>query len=187
MTHDEISLSELSSRAAVEIRTLRSWINEGLLLPPSRQGRGATYPRANLTRALAIRAMREIDGLGLPEIRRRLWEMSDGEVAEKADLFEGRTQKLNSASDYVLGLLSREEPSSAREPSGTALLIAKLSAGRGTAVSGSKPRAETMTIVPVTPDISLHVRGELSAETRTDFETIADLIRATLMKEPPSV
>lgn len=71
MRHDDqtYSLAELGDITRVEPRTLRSWIQAGLLLPPVKGGRGATYPSANRDRALAVSALKH-HGHSLDEISR---------------------------------------------------------------------------------------------------------------------
>lgn len=183
MNDDEISLQELAELSGVEIRTLRSWLAQDLLLPPIRQGRGAAYPRTNLARARAIRVMREIEGMGLTDIRRHLWAMTAAEIEGKASALTERQQRLNSASDYLRGVLEAPAQSAAIRPAqGPALLLARLSAG-SRAPASHKARAYDVTVIPVTPEIDIHIRGTLSATDRADFEQIADLIRATITGE----
>ena len=60
MKHDStLTLQEISDQTQVEIRTLRSWIDEGLLDPPDKSGRGARYPRENVERAFAVLALKK--------------------------------------------------------------------------------------------------------------------------------
>ncbi|MFD1807566.1 MerR family transcriptional regulator [Gemmobacter lanyuensis] len=45
MLEHDLTLEELSQRTAIEPRTLRSWVSEGLLAPPLKAGRGALSGR----------------------------------------------------------------------------------------------------------------------------------------------
>lgn len=56
--HNDVTLEEISAATTVSIRTLRSWIDEGLLDPPDKSGRGARYPHENIDRALAVLALK---------------------------------------------------------------------------------------------------------------------------------
>ena len=55
---DDLTLQDIETLTGVQIRTLRSWIDEGLLEPPDKSGRGARYPRENVDRALAVLALK---------------------------------------------------------------------------------------------------------------------------------
>ena len=101
MTEDELTLEDLSERSGVEPRTLRSWVSEGLLFPPFKAGRGATYPASNADRALAVRALKDVHGLSLAEIRRRFMMATEEEICGWA-LEAGTTVAApGSARDYL--------------------------------------------------------------------------------------
>lgn len=72
MTDDLLTLAELAERSGVEIRTLRSWMAQGVVPGAENVGRNARYAPDALLRALAARAMREIYGMTLAEIRQDL-------------------------------------------------------------------------------------------------------------------
>ena len=101
MAPKELSLEEISEATGVERRTLRSWVAEGLLAPPSKAGRGATYPASNVDRALAVRALQDVHGMQLAEIRKRLMLADEAQI--RAWAAEGRTPqlRLSSARDYL--------------------------------------------------------------------------------------
>ena len=104
MGSQELSLDEISDATGVERRTLRSWVAEGLLAPPSKAGRGATYPASNVDRALAVRALQDVHGLQLAEIRKRLMLADEAQI--RAWAAEGRQPRfrLSSARDYLRGI-----------------------------------------------------------------------------------
>jgi len=101
MDEPAITLEDLSASTGVEPRTLRSWVSEGLLLPPLRSGRGAIYPRSNADRALAIRALKDIHGLTLAKIGRLFLTASDEQIGKWAAEAQ-RPQ--GSARDYLRAL-----------------------------------------------------------------------------------
>ena len=72
MTDDLLTLAELAERSGVEIRTLRSWMAQGVVPGAENVGRNARYAPDALLRARAARAMREIYGMSLAEIRQDL-------------------------------------------------------------------------------------------------------------------
>ncbi len=124
MTDDFLTLVELSERSGVEIRTLRSWMAQGVIPGAETVGRNARYPRSALTRALAARAMREIYGMALSEIRQDLLAADEARIeayAAKAGPAEGVGAQADaatagsapmappsgtSAADYLRGLRS---------------------------------------------------------------------------------
>jgi DNA-binding transcriptional MerR regulator len=104
----ELTLEELSRRTGIEPRTLRSWVSEGLLSPPFRPGRGATYPASNVDRALAIRALKDVHGLTLSEIGRRFLMASDEQIRDWAASAGPTTAPPGSARAYLRALRERE-------------------------------------------------------------------------------
>lgn len=74
-------IEELASLGGVTRRTVRFYVQEGLLQPPDGLGRGRHYGPPHLARLLAVRSMQE-RGLSLPEIRRAL--AGEGKAPEDA-------------------------------------------------------------------------------------------------------
>jgi DNA-binding transcriptional MerR regulator len=209
MDEKEVTLDELSARSGVEPRTLRSWVSEGLLLPPSRSGRGATYPQENLARALAIRALKDIHGLALAKIGRLFLTASHQQIRDWARQAGNLPQ--GSARDYLRGLrragvaeasvgedpdwqgarpmsMSRRRARSPSSPEGSAGLaelgrIEKLIVLLQSLLAEPAPRrAQGMvwTRIEITPDLEIAVRGELAPSERHLFLQLADQLRALL-------
>ncbi|MFQ3665103.1 MAG: helix-turn-helix domain-containing protein [Sphingomonadaceae bacterium] len=210
MHAEELTLEELAERTGIEPRTLRSWVAEGLLAPPSRGGRGATYPASNVARALAVRALKEGHGLTLADIGRRFLLASDEQIrlwaAGAAPPAEG------SAREYLRRIRQVEKPpadprdmpdplapSAAFSRSGPPFetfpphKTPALSADRGRIeelilllrrlLAGPAPRrsrGEIWTRIAVTADLELAVRGDLLPSERLLFEQLADQLRALL-------
>lgn len=84
MKDEDLTLEDLSALTGVEPRTLRSWVSEGLLAPPFKQGRGARYPASNADRALAVRSLKDVHGLSLAEIGRRFMLATEEEIRDWA-------------------------------------------------------------------------------------------------------
>jgi DNA-binding transcriptional MerR regulator len=66
-----ISIGELAERADVSRRTIRFYIQRGLLQPPLGGGRGSHYTEHHLERLLAVKRMQEL-GVPLESILQRL-------------------------------------------------------------------------------------------------------------------
>ncbi len=102
-----ITLEELSEQTGVEARTLRSWIKEGLLAPPDKAGRGATYPSSNVDRAFAVLALKNGHGLALSEIGRRLMTASESQIRNWANEANAIRQVNRSPREYLRNLEER--------------------------------------------------------------------------------
>ena len=107
MIEDELTLEELSERSGVEARTLRSWVSEGLLSPPFKTGRGARYPASNAVRALAVRALKDLHGISLAEIGRRVMMATEEQIREWAVQTGPTSAPRGSARDYLNLIQSR--------------------------------------------------------------------------------
>jgi DNA-binding transcriptional MerR regulator len=105
------SLQDLSDQSGIELRTIRSYIQSGILQRPSSSGRGAYYGDEHLNRLKAMRVLRERERKSLDEVRGFFLTSSDAEIAAKAaelpDLpvleFEERGSE-SSAADYLARL-----------------------------------------------------------------------------------
>ena len=65
---DEYTIGELAELGGVSRRTVRYYVQEGLIPPPAGLGRGAHYGREHLEALLRVKSMQE-RGLMLEEIR----------------------------------------------------------------------------------------------------------------------
>jgi DNA-binding transcriptional MerR regulator len=84
---ESYSLKELCREANVTERTVRYYIQEGLLPPPKGVGVFARYDRNHLLRLKLIRRLKE-EYLPLAEIRKRLADLSQTELEELAQQVE---------------------------------------------------------------------------------------------------
>ena len=82
---DVLDLARLSDEAGVSQRTIRYYIQQGLLPHPGR-GRGAHYHHGHLDRLSLIRQWQDEHDLSLAQIRRRLSQMPDDDIARLAAL-----------------------------------------------------------------------------------------------------
>ena len=89
-----IDLTDLADRAGVSVRTVRYYIQQGLLPKPEARGPGAHYTGEHLDRLLVIKRLQR-EHLPLGEIRRVL-ESSAGE-----------TKPPQSARDYIRTVLGK--------------------------------------------------------------------------------
>jgi DNA-binding transcriptional MerR regulator len=201
---DLLTLAELSERSGVEIRTLRSWMAQGVVPGAEKVGRNARYALDALTRAKAARALREIYGLSLSEIRQDLLTADAARIEAYAAMVGGPgaapqaeaapPPQAASAADYLrdlrrsgaLGAGASPAPLTARAPappsaSRLAQLAEALEKIAGARPSRRKARGDVRVHIPVTPDLELTLRGDHTPEDIARFEQIADLLRTLLM------
>jgi DNA-binding transcriptional MerR regulator len=99
------SLRDLADQVDIQPRTIRSYIEKGLIPSAEGAGRASYYGPKHLRRLLAIRVLRDIDNVDFDEIRRRILLSSEDEI-------ESIARRLNpaaggSAQDYLLAALER--------------------------------------------------------------------------------
>jgi DNA-binding transcriptional MerR regulator len=210
MVNETITLAELAERSGVELRTLRSWIQQGLLPGPENVGRNARYASAALTRARAVKVMRDLYGLPLSTIRQDLLTSDDDRIAAYAAMADGGPAPAerdlpstiapaplgSTAADYLRSLRSsgvfggeprKVEP---QAPAGPAQLstagsrLARLADGlehiAGSHPSRRKAKGDVRLHIAITPEIELIVRGQQTPEEIARFEQVADLLRIIL-------
>ena len=166
-------LNELSDRAGVTPRTVRYYIQQGLLPAPDAQGPATRYGQGHLDRLLLIRQLQR-EHQPLAEIRAQLEGLRDEDVSRV--LSTSRPSKRpSSAVDYVRSVL------------GGAALASRAAAP---AASAPDPLTRTPTSVKsqwerisLAPDVELHVRRPLTRESNRRVEKLLDLARQILQEE----
>lgn len=162
----EWTISELAKSMGVTPRTIRYYVEIGLLPPPRGAGSAAKYTQEHETRLRAIRHLQNDARLSLDEIREELARMSPEQTA---GLAEDAPAPDSSAADYISRLRTRIQatPSPDRgQPSLRALAISPWppAPGSGPAALGrsAKPGdsyvGEPWIRIPLAEDVELHVR-----------------------------
>lgn len=167
--HAVYELGELSHLAGVTPRTVRYYIQQGLLRSPGTPGPGAKYDAAHLDRLRLIRRLQR-EHLPLAEIRRRLASLTDAEVRR---LVEAPEPARSSAAEYVRQVL--------REPSRPSFLAAR-SAPPEPAVAPDRSQWER---IALGPDLELHVRRPLSRVQNKMVDKLLDYARRLLEEDTP--
>jgi DNA-binding transcriptional MerR regulator len=211
---ESFDLSELSDAAGVTPRTIRYYVQQGLLPSPGTRGPGTRYERAHLDRLQLIRRLQR-EHLPLAEIRKRLEELNDEGVRDVLTASAEQTPRESSALDYVRDLLARqtertvaERDLAARSPTSAARLptAPKSPAARGgksvlnavftrmrhlppptepaPTVQSVRSTRSTWERIPLAPDVELHVRRPLSREQNRQVERLLEAARDLFAEEP---
>ena len=110
MKEPRYSLNELAEQSGIEPRTIRSYIQKGLLTGPAARGRNAYYTDYHLNRLRSIKLLKEYYGLQMKEIREHLVANGDRELTpesskQKVASSAGRSARppggTSSALDYI--------------------------------------------------------------------------------------
>lgn len=199
---DPLDLAELSARADVSVRTIRFYIQQGLLPSPESRGPGAHYTAEHLDRLRLIKRLQR-EHLPLAEIRRRLEGLGAAEIARLAE--ETAARPRSSARDYIRHALS--EPGaklrSAETPPGSALPdvvsmrvasamlpVHALGAVHDVTVppGAAKPRPPARSQwerITLAPDVELHLRRPLSREQNRQVERLMEAARVIFEEDAP--
>jgi len=157
-----LDLSELSARADVSPRTVRYYIQQGLLPEPESRGPGAHYGAEHLDRLNLIRHLQR-EHLPLAEIRRRIDALSPTEIRQLAAQAAKRAAAApSSAAAYIRQVLS-DAPRNV--------------VGRATAEPSVATRSQWERIT-LAPDVELHMRRPLAREQNRKVERLLEAARA---------
>jgi DNA-binding transcriptional MerR regulator len=212
MQPNEYSLEDLARHLSIQPRTIRSYIQQGLLRGPDSMGRNARYSGYHLKRLELIKALKDEHGLTLDEIRRQLTMTDEAQTQEAlTESTLSMPMEAMQAAPPPMPALSEEEPNTALDfirarrqsskgttripqrsttrlpgnrasPSGPIEKLLEQLRGmtQGTTVP-RKARGEEWVRLEITPDIEIHVRGQLSQEQLQGFEQLSDLMRHILL------
>ncbi len=148
----QLELTELADRAGVSVRTIRYYIQQGLLPKPEARGPGAHYSEEHLERLLFVKRLQK-EHLPLSEIRRAI---EQGATAPARGA---------SARDYINSVL--KGPGYVAEFGAPATSIAPPDEA-----SGARSQWER---VALAPDIELHIRRPMSRAANRKVERLIDI------------
>lgn len=172
-------LTELSNRAGVSPRTVRYYIQLGLLPSPG-SGPGVRYGRGHLDRLRLIRLLQS-QHLPLHEISARLASLDDDQVSAAVDdatQAQSQSRKTNTAAEYIRAVFARQSTSLSVLPPGTARVPSGKSSEPGPATS--YVRRENWERIQLTDDVELNVRRPLSREMNRRIERLLAVARQIL-------
>ena len=181
-------LAELADSAEVTPRTVRYYVQQGLLPSPGTRGPGARYDSRHLDRLQLIKRLQH-QHLPLAEIRRRLESLDDDSVRDAVRALPEPPQR-SSALDYVREVLSTQPGkklsrerglsriSKQRAPEDEDMLFAeRIPAPTVRAARASWDR------IALSPDVELHVRRPLTREQNKLVERLLDVAEHLFAEE----
>jgi DNA-binding transcriptional MerR regulator len=176
---DPIELAELAQRAGVSTRTVRYYIQQGLLPAPEARGPGAHYGAEHVDRLLLIRLLQR-EHLPLAEIRKRIERLSPVEV--KRLLVAKPSRPPESATDYVRRVLSEGSATfGVAEPRPMAAMRSVPSPPQAMGM----PARSQWDRHSLSPDVELHVRRPVSREENRRIERLMEAARKIFNEEQP--
>ena len=194
MDLDALDLPALAAAADVSTRTVRYYIQQGLLPAPESRGPGAHYGAVHLARLRLIKRLQR-EHLPLAEIRRRLETLSAEEIGRLAAEGEPRRPR-SSARDYIRDVLGVSD-------AGATFQMRSAKAAAPAPMIRAEPRAAYADPVPPEPrtptaatraqydritladDIELHIRRPLSREQNRRVERLLQAARAIFEEDVP--
>ena len=210
---DIFSLNELAEQVNVEPRTIRSYIEKGLLPGAEARGPKSFYTKEHLDRLRVIQILRQAGrDATLEEIRLLLQQLSAEQlegIAEgyiqvgglvRAPDFEP-APNVKPATDTAVDYLQRLKSEGGRSRSASAKNLNRPGASRearrapvselvdalqrlaGTRISTPAARGQDWYRIEITPDVELHIRGEFGDEQKLQFRRVADLLRNLLTRK----
>ena len=174
---DPIDLIELSDKAGVSSRTIRYYIQQGLLPAPETRGPGAHYGPEHVDRLKLIRRLQR-EHLPLSEIRKRIEKLSPQEV--KRILAAEPERRTDSASDYVRRVLS-EGAASYASPARRAMSVPdEILLRDNSPPTYQRSQWERFALAP---DVELHIRRPVSREDNRKIERLLEAAREIFKEE----
>jgi DNA-binding transcriptional MerR regulator len=184
---EEFAINELAKKSGVSVRTIRFYINEGLLPAPQIQGRYTVYTQEYLDRLALIRHLKE-SFLPLKEIRDVLSSLSWDEVREtlaqvsrrnvvyapppSAEREPDRARTLredrSSALDYINSLLSSTPATRPLPPSQQPEPLRP---------APSPPKREAWERVALSDRLELHIRQPLRKDEIKKIEELISFVK----------
>lgn len=197
MTAEELLIHELAERAGVSVRTIRYYIEEGLLPQPNYEGKYSYYSPSFLDRLELIRRLKD-SYLPLREIREILNSLTDSEVRQRLKMLsqpspglseqlkapQGRAKPGARALDYIdhvmdnqskyrtKGTQEKPRPPFAQEPN------IFFQEAMNQPAQSSAPRAqETWQRISLAPGVEIHLRKPVDPRTEHRLQQLLNFAR----------
>jgi DNA-binding transcriptional MerR regulator len=177
MGTEQWDLNELAEAAGVTPRTVRYYVQQGLLPSPAARGPGAHYERNHLDRLRLIKRLQR-QHYPLAEIRRRLEALDDDGV--RTALQDTPEATHGSALDYARDVLAGGSYRVTREALPSMAFYQSPAPEPPKIKTGTKSTWER---VSLSPDVELHIRRPLSREQNKIVERLLEAARRLFEEE----
>ena len=210
MTPPTYKLNDLAGLTGIEPRTIRSYVQLGLLPGPEGAGRGSYYGPHHLERLQALLALKNQDDLSLADIRRRFLTATSEEIrtlAARLQTVEGAPPPVHAEEPPVtfvrkLRRRLRDEAKSPQEENelpGKAIThasmvfdpfseepVSRVAAMRMPAARDFGDRRQRGPVqewlrFEITPDVEVHVRGPIEPQRRAFIEKLVARFRKMVL------
>lgn len=184
LTDPPLDLAELANRAGVSPRTIRYYIQEGLLPSPETKGPGAHYGQEHLDGLQIIKRLQQ-QYLPLVEIRRLLKEAGDD---LSALLAESRVtaHRRTSAAEYIRDARGSAGKGTRQHEHPLGGLGSHLVAREPTAEWKLKHRKRSQwERIDLGPDVELHIRRPLSREQNRQIDRLLQAVKEIFQEDAP--
>lgn len=171
--NDSYDLQELCSEAGVTPRTVRYYIQQGLLPAPEPQGPATRYGRSHLDRLRLIRHL-QAEHQPLAVIRKRLEELPDEDV-HRLVAAAAPARSPSSAVDYVRSVLGGSAP--------RGRFASPAHVAESPAIRTPSPGRSEWDRLSLAPDVELHVRRPLTRDLNRRVQKLLDLARQIFQEE----
>lgn len=182
-------MNELANAAGLEPRTIRSYIERGLLPGAQTRGRAASYSEEHLSRLQVINSLRRArPNISLSEIRiflqglntEQIHHLARGSISAAVHAINESLQPddielLDDADDDV-EMPRTDWGEAAAKLTGAERLVRLLRQVSGFIPPASASKVEAWQRIVVTPDIELSVRAEFDSNQLAAFRELADLL-----------
>src|SRR5258708_2373281 len=186
------SLSDLADATGIETRTIRSYIERGLLPGAQARGRAASYSKEHLSRLQVIRSLRRArPNIALSEIRillqglnpEQIHGLASGSITAATRVFDKSIQSegVDSDDDRELPRTIDWERSAAKL-TGAERLVCLLREVSGFMTPAPTSKVEGWQRIAVTPDVEFSVRADFDQNQLAAFRELADLLRHLLQR-----
>jgi DNA-binding transcriptional MerR regulator len=197
MLDESYSLNDLVDATGIEARTIRSYIERGLLAGAQARGRAATYSKEHLSKLRVIKSLRRArPNIGLSEIRILLQGLNPEQIQALASgSITAATRAIDESAEPEGDDSSRVEAAeyseisrqinwehSAAKLTGAERLVRLLRDASGFMPPTPTSKVEGWLRIVVTPDVELSVRADFDGNQIAAFRELADLLRHLLQR-----
>jgi len=195
----EFWISELAQKTGVSVRTIRYYVDEGLLPQPEVRGKYAVFHEGYLERLELIKQLKDAY-LPLKEIRSLLNSMNDAEISlflqrfrTDPDAARSSLNRLRSrpsdesmlrdnAEEYITRVMHKGRPEMPA-PEMDKLMFMSQEPPKVNRLVNTSPERETWQRIELAPGIELHYREPLNSSRRRRMNQLVELIIQLLQKE----